>query len=86
MITDVHPHGFQALFVAYLSDQISDTQFRKYEEILDSCELFSDERQALATFIADAATSGHELRAPSLAEMTDLLDSVRLYPYRLAAN
>lgn len=86
MNQDVHPQAFEGLLTAYLNEQISDIQWDFVCQVLDSQVLFKEERQAFASFVTDAVSTNHVLRPPTAKEAGNLMDQVRFYPYRLAAN
>jgi len=86
MNNNVHPKGFNGLLSWYLQGEISDPHWSRITDLLDSEQLFSDERRAFACYVSDAVADRYELRPPTIAEANALFDSVRVYPYRIAAN
>lgn len=69
---------FETLFSKYLSEQIEELHWNRFQAVCDLPNIFTTERTAFASYFADSIDNNESLYLPKACEAELLLDEIRV--------
>lgn len=76
---------FQFLLSRYIANEIDDRTWSRFSAVCDLPTMYTDERLAFASFVADSIDNDENLYLPRSCEAEILLDEVRVDGFGSAA-